>query len=237
MPPNKSVVFARGISADGSCLSRLVPPLRAKGYDVLASQRSLDNHQDDVDCVVRCIGRATRPVVLAGHSRGGALITATDTDDRVCGLVHIAALGLVGAEPCKAKRTSSPKSTSLVSSEAEARSGCSQRPSPTSRETPPRRGRQAVLATTNAATAQLCNQKGPRVAWWNEPSWGVVATISRIDRPDLERFAALRMGAADTELAASHVAMLSQPVAVPGVRHDPLDCCVSPARRLHRVAS
>jgi pimeloyl-ACP methyl ester carboxylesterase len=61
---------------------------------VLASHHGLDNHQDVVDCVVRYIARATRPVVLVGHSYAGGLITAAGTDDRVCGMVHIAALGL-----------------------------------------------------------------------------------------------------------------------------------------------
>src|SRR5580658_5118099 len=93
MSTNKSIVFAHGIWADGSCFSKLIPPLRAEGYEVLASQHGLDDHQEDVDCVVRNIGRATRPVVLVGHSYGGALITAAGTDDRVVGLVYISALG------------------------------------------------------------------------------------------------------------------------------------------------
>src|SRR5271156_4451684 len=93
MPPDKSVVFAHGIWADGSCFGKLIPPLRAEGYEVITSQHGLDSHQDDVDCVRRTIGRASRPVVLVGHSYGGSLITAAGTDERVIGLVYIAALG------------------------------------------------------------------------------------------------------------------------------------------------
>src|SRR5271155_4405398 len=93
MSPNKSIVFAHGIWADGSCFSKLIPPLLAEGYEVLCSQHGLDDAQVDVDCTVRNIARATRPVVLVGHSYGGAVITAAGTDDRVVGLVYVAALG------------------------------------------------------------------------------------------------------------------------------------------------
>jgi pimeloyl-ACP methyl ester carboxylesterase len=93
VPPDKSIVFAHGIWADGSCFSKLIPPLRAEGYEVITSQHGLDSPQSDVECLLRTIGRATRPVVLVGHSYGGSLITAAGTDDRVVGLVCIAALG------------------------------------------------------------------------------------------------------------------------------------------------
>ena len=53
MSANKSIVFAHGIWADGSCFSKLIPPLRADGYEVIASQHGLDDFQADVDCCVR----------------------------------------------------------------------------------------------------------------------------------------------------------------------------------------
>ena len=92
MSPNKSIVFAHGIWADGSCFSKLIPTLWAEGYEVITSEHGLDSHRGDVDCVLRTIGRTSNPVVLVGHSYGGALITAAGTDDRVAGLVYIAAV-------------------------------------------------------------------------------------------------------------------------------------------------
>jgi pimeloyl-ACP methyl ester carboxylesterase len=92
MPSSKSVVIAHGVSVDGSCFSRLIPPLRPEGHEVLASQHGSRNHQGDIDRL-RCMSRATRRFVLVNHSWGGALITAASTDGRVCGLVCIAALG------------------------------------------------------------------------------------------------------------------------------------------------
>ena len=78
-----SIVFAHGLWADGSCFQKLIPALQADGYDVISSQHGLDSLKSDVDCVTRCFGRASGPVVLVGHSYGGTLITHAGTDDRV----------------------------------------------------------------------------------------------------------------------------------------------------------
>ena len=54
-----SILFAHGLRADGSCFSKLIPPLRAEGYEVITSQHGLDSHQSDVDCVLRALGRVS----------------------------------------------------------------------------------------------------------------------------------------------------------------------------------
>jgi pimeloyl-ACP methyl ester carboxylesterase len=75
MPAQPSIVFAHGLWADGSCFSKLIPALQAEGHQVMASQHGLDSLKSDVDCVKRCFGRVSGPVVLVGHSYGGTLIT------------------------------------------------------------------------------------------------------------------------------------------------------------------
>src|SRR6202000_1809380 len=70
-----SIVFAHGLWADGSCFQKLIPTLQAEGHDVICSQHGLDSLKGDVDCVKRCFGRVSGPIVLVGHSYGGALIT------------------------------------------------------------------------------------------------------------------------------------------------------------------
>src|SRR5271163_740389 len=87
-----SIVFAHGLWADGSCFSKLIPALQAEGHRVMASQHGLDSLKSDVDCVTRCFGRVSGPVVLVGHSYGGTLITHAGMDDRVSALVYICAL-------------------------------------------------------------------------------------------------------------------------------------------------
>src|SRR5271155_2155432 len=83
MSGKPSIVFCHGIWADGSCFSKLIPPLQADGYEVIACQYGLDSAQADVDTVIRTLGRVSSPSILVGHSYGGAVITGAGTDDRV----------------------------------------------------------------------------------------------------------------------------------------------------------
>jgi pimeloyl-ACP methyl ester carboxylesterase len=215
MTANKSIVFAHGIWADGSCFSKLIPPLRAEGYEVLCSQHGLDDAQADVDCTVRNIARATRPVVLVGHSYGGAVITAAGTDDRVVGLVYISALGPDEDETAANEQAKFPKTAAFGQIEvADGRiwmlpEGIENFAGDLTEEE-----KQVVWATANPPAVTLFDQKPKGTAWRNKPSWYIVAKNDHAVHPDLERFAAKRMGATTTELASSHVPMLSQPEAV-----------------------
>src|SRR5580765_7792036 len=88
----KSIVFCHGIWADGSCFSKVIPALQAEGHEVMAAQYGLDTLAGDVATVKRTLARVSSPAILVGHSYGGTVITAAGTDDRVAGLVYIAAL-------------------------------------------------------------------------------------------------------------------------------------------------
>src|SRR6201991_1195990 len=92
MSGKPSIVFCHGIWADGSCFSKLIPPLRAEGYEVISAQYNLDTAQSDIDSVIRTLSRVSSPSILVGHSYGGAVITGAGTDDRVVGLVYISAV-------------------------------------------------------------------------------------------------------------------------------------------------
>src|SRR3984893_11907619 len=87
-----SIVFCHGIWADGSCFNKVIPALQADGYEGMAAQYGLDTPEGDVATVKRTLGRISSPAILVGHSYGGSVITAAGTDDRVVGLVYIAAL-------------------------------------------------------------------------------------------------------------------------------------------------
>src|SRR5262249_60856606 len=86
-----SIVFAHGLWADGSCFQKLIPALQADGHEVMCSQHGLDSLKGDVECVTRCFGRVSAPVVLVGHSYGGALITHAGTASPVAAPGYIAA--------------------------------------------------------------------------------------------------------------------------------------------------
>src|SRR5258708_37383701 len=98
MTHKPSVVFAHGLWADGSCFQKVIPTLQADGHEVICSQHGLDSLKGDVQCVTRCFGRVSGPVVLVGHSYGGTLITHAGMGDPVAALGYIAALAPDEAE-------------------------------------------------------------------------------------------------------------------------------------------
>ena len=87
-----SIVLCHGIWADGSSFSKLIPTLRAEGYETITAQYGLDTNEGDVEATLHTLGRVSSPAILVGHSYGGSVITAAGTDDRVAGLVYISAL-------------------------------------------------------------------------------------------------------------------------------------------------
>src|SRR5579859_6141753 len=109
MPAKPSIVFAHGLWADGSCYSKVIPALEADGHQVVSAQNSLDTLEGDVATVTRALGRVSSPAILVGHSYGGTVITAAGTDDRVAGLVYIAALAPDADETSQSLQTVTPE--------------------------------------------------------------------------------------------------------------------------------
>src|SRR6266852_9733114 len=104
----KSIVFAHGLWADGSCFSKLIPTLQAEGHEVIAAQNSLDTLKGDVAAVHRALGRVSSPAILVGHSYGGTVITAAGTDERVAGLDYICALAPDDGETSQGQQNQFP---------------------------------------------------------------------------------------------------------------------------------
>src|SRR5215475_11779504 len=73
--PQKTVVLVHGAFADASSWSRVIPILQRDGYFVTAVQIPLTSLSDDVAAAKRVVDAQTEPVVLVGHSYGGAVIT------------------------------------------------------------------------------------------------------------------------------------------------------------------
>src|SRR5580693_10769782 len=108
-----SIVFCHGLWADGSCFSKLIVPLQAEGYECIAAQYGLNTTAEDVALVKATIGRVSSPVILVGHSYGGSVITGAGTDDRVAGLVYIAAFAPDADETSDAQPSKYPKTDVL----------------------------------------------------------------------------------------------------------------------------
>jgi pimeloyl-ACP methyl ester carboxylesterase len=212
MSDKPSIVFAHGLWADGSCFNKVMGPLRAEGYEVIASEHGLDDHAGDVDCVLRSLGRVSSPAILVGHSYGGSLITAAGTDDRVAGLVYIAALAPDETETSQGQQDKFPVTDVFQHIEvAEGRIWLLRSGIDCFAGDLASAEKELVWATATAPVADLFTQKVDGVAWRTKPSAYVVATQDHTVNPELQRFSAERMGARTYEVESSHVAMLSRP--------------------------
>ena len=210
-----SIVFAHGLWADGSCFGKLIPALQDEGHEVMASQHGLNSLKSDVDCVTRCFGRVSGPMVLVGHSYGGTLITHAGTDKRVAALVYIAALAPDETETSQSQQQKFPVTDVFSHIEiADGRIWLRPDGTPDFCGDLSETEQKIVWATQTVPVPDLFNQKHDGVAWRTKPSWYVVGAKDRTVHPDLERFVAKRMDAKTVELDSSHVPMLSQPQAV-----------------------
>ncbi len=207
-----SIVFAHGIWADGSCFSKVIPTLQAEGYEVLSSQYGLDTPEGDVATLIRTLSRVSSPAILVGHSYGGSVITAAGTDERVAGLVYIAALAPDADETSQSQQDQFPVTDVFSHIEiADGRvwmlpSGVGCFAGDLSEQE-----QQLVWATHFAPAADLFSRNAPGTAWRSKPSWYIVAANDRTVQPELQRFVAKRMGATTYEVDSSHVPMLSHP--------------------------
>jgi pimeloyl-ACP methyl ester carboxylesterase len=214
MSKKPSIVFCHGIWADGSCFNKVIPALQADGHDVIAAQYGLDTFAEDVAAVKRTLGRVSSPAILVGHSYGGATITAAGMDDRVKGLVYIAAVAHDTGETVQGQLDKYPTEIFSHIAVADGRvwmlhpegTRCFAGDLPEEEQ-------KVVWATHYAPAADLFQQqqKVDGHAWKSKPSWFIVAKNDRTVHPDLQRFLAKRMGATTTETNSSHVIMLSQP--------------------------
>ena len=208
-----SIVFCHGIWADGSCFSKVIPPLQAEGYEVIAPQYNLDSAQTDIDSVLRTLGRVSSPSILVGHSYGGAVITGAGIDDRVIGLVYIAAVAPDEDETAASQQAKYPTTDIFASGLEVADERVWMLPSGIKYFCGdlPAAEQQLVWATATPPAAELFNEKPPGTAWRTKPSAFVVATQDHSVHPDLHRDSAKRMGATTYEVDSAHCAMLSHP--------------------------
>jgi pimeloyl-ACP methyl ester carboxylesterase len=210
-----SIVFAHGLWADGSCFSKLIPTLLAEGHEVMASQHGLDSLATDVAAVKACLARVRTPAILVGHSYGGTLITHAGIDPRVAGLVYIAALAPDADETSQSQQDKFAKTDVFQHIDVtDGRVWLKPSGIDCFAGDLPETEQRLVYATQGAPVADLFNQKVQGTAWKAKPSWYIVASQDHTVNPELQRFAAKRMGAATAEVASSHVPMLSKPSVV-----------------------
>lgn len=209
-----TVVLVHGAWADGSSWSRIIPLLEAKGLHVVSVQHPLTSIADDVAATNRLIDAQTGPVLLVGHSYGGAIITEAGNNPKVAGLVYVAAyapdvgetLGErvkpFGATPAFAEIYPIENGFLMMSAKGIAEDFAQDLGA----------SKQALLLATQGPTqSAILGTPITAAAWHTKPSWFVVAANDRTIAPQQQRAEAARMGATVLTVASSHVAMLAKP--------------------------
>lgn len=210
-----SIVLCHGIWADASCFNKIIPILIARGHEVISVQYGLTNFDHDVAAIKRSISRVSSPVILVGHSYGGATITAAASDERVVGLVYIAAVAPAVGETVNYQLNKFPSDIFTRVEVADGRAWML--PSGTeffAGDLSPEE-QKVVWATHYAPAADLFDQQKIEVTTWDtKPSWYILCTEDHTVHPDLQRWVSKRMGATVTEIKSSHVPMISHPEVV-----------------------
>lgn len=207
----KNVVLVHGFWADGSSYSQIIPTLLAEGYEVIAVQNPLTSLADDVAATKRALARIEGECILVGHSWGGFVITEAGNDERVSGLVYIAALApdagettidmLSKYEPVPASQYFQEQEGFIwLSKEGVQRTFAGDLSKEQSA---------SIYATQAAPFKSVLEATVDSPAWKNKPSWYIVSSNDQAVSPDLQRDSAKRMGATTTVLESSHVAMIS----------------------------
>jgi len=220
MSTKPTIVFCHGLWADGSCFSKVIPALQAEGHEVIAVQYGLDSYQEDLATVTRTLNRVGSPAILVGHSYGGATITGAGMDERVVGLVYLAAVAPDAGETVQDQLNEYPSDIFGYVEVADGRAWLRREGIQCFCGDLSPEEQMLVWATHFAPNADLLNQQKlteAQVAWRHKPSWYVLTTGDRTVHPDLQRWVSSRMGATVTEVASSHVPMLSRPDIVLGV--------------------
>ena len=214
-PANRpAVVIVHGAYADAAGWERVIPILQRDGYTVTAVENPLESLQGDVDNTKRVLGAQNGPVVLVGHSYGGAVITEAATGNpNVKALVYIAAIAPEAGEAVGAlleKYPSDLGNALVVDSGGYVTVDRTKFHQVFAADLPAEMA--AVMAATQKPIkGEAFNATIRQPAWKSIPSWFLVSTEDRALNPDLERFYAKRMSAHTREINASHVAFISHP--------------------------
>ncbi|MBY3082275.1 alpha/beta hydrolase [Rhizobium laguerreae] len=213
--PALSIVLVHGAFVDGSGWRQVHSELVDRGFEVLVAQHPTTSLEGDVAATERLIASARHPVLLVGHSYGGAVITEAGANPKVKSLAYIAAfvpdvgesvaaLNEAPEEPGETKAPLlAPQDGYLV--------------------VDPVRFPEAFAADVNPATTRflaaaqlpwgLAAVVAPltHAAWKSKPSFYLVATADRMVPPSAQRRMARRAAAAITEVDSSHAVMMSHP--------------------------
>ncbi|WP_329612297.1 alpha/beta hydrolase [Streptomyces brevispora] len=220
-----TIVLVHGAFADASSWNGVVERLERRGYTVVAPANPLRGLYSDSTYIASVLNSIKGPIVLAGHSYGGALISsAAEGNPRVKSLVYISALMLDVGESGMSLGATFPSELDTATRSVPYRAGGGI--SGTDLYLKPDKIHQVFAAdlpesitrvmavTQRPAATTAFSEKAEVAAWKHIPSWFLVAKQDKTINPDQERFEAKRAGSHTVEINSSHVAMIAHPEAV-----------------------
>ncbi|MGW2341590.1 alpha/beta fold hydrolase [Streptomyces sp. NPDC001661] len=218
-----TVVLVHGAFADGSSWSGVIAELQAHDVPVVAVSNPLRSVASDAAYVASVAAQIDGPVVLVGHSYGGALITVAGAAENVVGLVYVAAYVPEEGESLGELQGRYPLSP-LVSNLKEATypvPGGEPAVEVTIAEGAfpdifaadvPADVTKVLAAAQRPLAAAVFEERAAVAAWHAKPSWALIPGADRAINPEVERFGAERAGATVVELeGASHAVAVSRP--------------------------
>jgi pimeloyl-ACP methyl ester carboxylesterase len=209
-----AVILVHGAWADGSSWSEVIALLQAKGLHVVSVQNQLNSLADDVAAVSRIIERHPGPVVLAGHSWGGTVITQAGTAERAEALVYVAAFAPDRGQSTNdlQKNIPRPGYVDLLEVDPSGYLWFPQRALPDwFAQDLPAPNASVLAAAQRPIRASAFDERVTQAAWHTKPSWYLVTERDRMIPPDLQRQMAARINAHVSSADASHVPFLSRP--------------------------
>jgi pimeloyl-ACP methyl ester carboxylesterase len=219
-PGIKNIVLVHGAFADGTSWLKVIPLLEAKGYNAIAVQNPLTSLADDVAATKRIIALQDGPVILVGHSWGGAVITQAGDGPKVAALVYVSAYapevgqsandasGPFGwTEGQKQIRSDNQKFAYMTLKGAnEDIAQCL-----------PAADAKMFVAVQGESFGPMFDEKLTVAAWKTKRSWFIISANDRMLPPAMEESASKRMGATTTTLSTCHMSILDQPERVAAV--------------------
>ncbi|WP_055601013.1 alpha/beta fold hydrolase [Streptomyces aureus] len=224
--PRPTIVLVHGAFADASGWSGTIRRLQRAGYPVLAPANPLRGLAADTTYLRGVLAAVDGPVVLVGHSYGGAVISgAAAGDSRVKALVYIAAFAPDKGESAAQLAARFPGSTlgDAVNPRSYPLPGGGTGTELVIEQTKfheqfaadvPAADAAVMAATQRPVTAAALEERAGEAAWKTIPSWALIATADKNIPAAAERWMARRAGSHITEVDASHAVAVSRPAAV-----------------------
>jgi pimeloyl-ACP methyl ester carboxylesterase len=219
MSTKPAIVMVHGFWGGAAHWGKVITELHARGYgDLHAVELTFSSLADDADRVRRQLTAIDGPVLLVGHSYGGAVITEAGNASNVAGLVYVAAFAPdSGESPGQlASQFPPPAGFGNIAPDADGNLWIAQDKFRESFAQDLAEDEAYVMAVTQKAPpASTFGDAVTKAAWRSVPSWYQVSTDDRMINPEAEQHMASRMGTRRTiELDAGHASLASRPGAI-----------------------